>query len=101
MLRSRGRVLSGHSWPPYATLGDRLQRQDDADLTGKSDKSARDTFLYYTGKDPSAVRYKNWKMYFAVVSDAPAGFITVPYHWTSAIRSAKVLENLPLAKASP
>ena len=28
-------------------------------LTGKSDKSARDTFLYYSGKDPSAVRYKN------------------------------------------
>ena len=42
-------------------------------LTGKSDKSARDTFLYYSGKDPSAVRYKNWKMYFAMVSDAPAG----------------------------
>ena len=45
-------------------------------LTGKSDKSARDTFLYYSGKQPSAVRYKNWKMYFAMVSDAPAGFIT-------------------------
>ena len=45
-------------------------------LTGKSDKSARDTFLYYSGKEPSAVRYKNWKMYFAMVSDAPAGFIT-------------------------
>ena len=44
-------------------------------LEGKSDKSARDTFFYYSGKDPSAVRYKNWKMYFAMVSDAPAGFI--------------------------
>jgi arylsulfatase A-like enzyme len=56
-------------------------------LTGKSDKSARDTFLYYSGKDPSAVRYKNWKMYFAMVSDAPAGFIhgVVPYHWTQVI----------------
>ena len=32
-------------------------------------KSARDTFFYYSGKDPSAVRYKNWKMYFAMVSD--------------------------------
>ena len=42
-------------------------------LTGKSDKSARDVFFYYSGKDPSAVRYKNWKMYFAMVSDAPAG----------------------------
>ena len=35
-------------------------------LTGKSDKSARDHFFYYSGKDPSAVRYKNWKMYFAM-----------------------------------
>ena len=63
-------------------------------LTGKSDKSARDTFLYYSGKQPSAVRYKNWKMYFAMVSDDPAGFITgvVPYpgprsSTSSAIRS--------------
>ena len=45
-------------------------------LKGKSEKSARDTFFYYSGKDPSAVRYKNWKMYFAMVSDAPAGFIS-------------------------
>ena len=56
-------------------------------LTGKSDKSARDSFLYYSGKDPSAVRYKNWKMYFAMVSDSPAGFINgvVPYHWTQVV----------------
>ena len=44
-------------------------------LAGTSEKSARDTFFYYSGKDPSAVRYKNWKIYFAMVSDAPAGFI--------------------------
>ena len=56
-------------------------------LTGKSDKSARDFFLYYSGKQPSAVRYKNWKMYFAMVSDNPAGFITgvVPYAWTQVV----------------
>src|SRR5262249_14426343 len=30
-------------------------------LEGKSQKSARDTFFYYSGKEPSAVRYKNWK----------------------------------------
>ena len=56
-------------------------------LTGKSDKSARDIFLYYSGKQPSAVRYKNWKMYFAMVSDDPAGFITgvVPYSWTQVV----------------
>ena len=42
-------------------------------LEGKSEKSARDTFFYYSGKDPSAVRYKNWKMYFAMVSDVADG----------------------------
>ena len=40
-------------------------------LSGKSEKSARDHFLYWSGTTPSAVRYKNWKMYFAMVSDAP------------------------------
>ncbi|NVD39372.1 arylsulfatase [Ensifer sp. HO-A22] len=56
-------------------------------LEGKSDKSARDTFLYYSGKEPSAVRYKNWKMYFAMVSDDPAGFISgvQPYSWTQVV----------------
>src|SRR5262249_51794959 len=35
----------------------------------------------------SAVRYKNWKMYFAMVSDSPAGFVTgvIPYHWTQVV----------------
>ena len=37
-------------------------------LTGKSEKSARDHFFYYSGQTPSAVRYKNWKMYFGMVS---------------------------------
>ena len=57
-------------------------------LTGKSDKSARDDFLYYSGKQPSAVRYKNWKMYFAMVSDDPAGFVTgrqFPIRWTQVV----------------
>lgn len=56
-------------------------------LLGKSDTAARDTFMYYSGKDPSAVRYKNWKMYFAMVSDSPSGFTTgvVPYHWTQIV----------------
>src|SRR5664279_1605617 len=40
-------------------------------LTGKSAKSARDTFLYYSGATPSAVRYKNWKLYFAMVGSTP------------------------------
>jgi arylsulfatase A-like enzyme len=56
-------------------------------LTDESDQSARDSFLYYSGKQPSAVRYKNWKMYFAMVSDDPSGFITgvVPYSWTQVV----------------
>jgi arylsulfatase len=56
-------------------------------LSGRSEKSARDTFFYYSGKDPSAVRYKNWKIYFAMVSDAPAGFISgvLPYHWAQVV----------------
>ncbi|HVH91823.1 MAG TPA: hypothetical protein VM783_10595, partial [Candidatus Acidoferrum sp.] len=56
-------------------------------LTGKSPKAASDVFFYYSGKDPSAVRYKNWKMYFAMVSDDPAGFISgvMPYHWTQVV----------------
>jgi hypothetical protein len=52
-------------------------------LEGKSEKSARDTFFYYSGAAPSAVRYKNWKIYFTMVSANPAGFIAgaLPYHW--------------------
>ena len=56
-------------------------------LTGKSDKSAREHFLYYSSTTPSAVRYKNWKMYFAMVSDNPAGFVSgvQPYSWTQVV----------------
>jgi arylsulfatase A-like enzyme len=56
-------------------------------LSGRSEKSARDTFFYYSGKDPSAVRYKNWKIYFTMVSDNPAGFISgaLPYHWAQVV----------------
>lgn len=52
-------------------------------LEGKSEKSARDTFFYYTGSKPSAVRYKNWKLYFqmagACASCGLAGVET--YKW--------------------
>jgi len=56
-------------------------------LSGRSEKSARDTFFYYSGKDPSAVRYKNWKIYFTMVSDNPQGFIAgaLPYHWAQVV----------------
>jgi arylsulfatase A-like enzyme len=56
-------------------------------LSGRSETSARDTFFYYSGKDPSAVRYKNWKIYFTMVSDAPSGFLAgaLPYHWAQVV----------------
>src|SRR5881409_502746 len=44
-------------------------------LTGKSEKSARDTFFYYSSSHPSAVRYKNWKMYFAIAPETATGFL--------------------------
>jgi arylsulfatase len=47
-------------------------------LTGKSEKSARDTFFYYSGQTPSAVRYKNWKMYFAIAPETAIGFVSGP-----------------------
>src|SRR5437773_2100468 len=45
-------------------------------LTGKSAKSARDTFFYYSSSHPSAVRYKNWKMYFAIAPETATGFLS-------------------------
>ncbi len=56
-------------------------------LTGQSEESARDVFYYYSGHTPSAVRYKNWKMYFAMVSDSPDGFVhgVQEYGWTQVV----------------
>lgn len=53
-------------------------------LTGKSDKSARDTFFYYSGAQPSAVRYKNWKFYYTMVGAGPMDGLmgAQTYHWT-------------------
>jgi arylsulfatase A-like enzyme len=52
-------------------------------LTGKSPTSARDYFFYYAGPVPSAVRYKNWKIYFAMASEAATGGLTgvTTFHW--------------------
>ena len=53
-------------------------------LTGKSDKSAREVFFYYTGATPSAVRYKNWKMYYTMMGStslASLGAATT-FKWT-------------------
>ncbi len=43
-------------------------------LSGRSEKSARDTFFYYSSSHPSAVRYKNWKMYFAIAPETSMGW---------------------------
>ena len=52
-------------------------------LEGKSD-SARDHLFYYTGTIPSAVRYKNWKMYYTMEGSTAASALTgaQTYGWT-------------------
>jgi arylsulfatase len=53
-------------------------------LEGKSANSARDVFYYFSGATPSAVRYKNWKMYYTMSQSGPAGWLLplIPYHMT-------------------
>jgi arylsulfatase len=53
-------------------------------LEGNSSKSARDYFFYYSGATPSAVRYKNWKMYYTMSQPGPAGWIMplTSFHFT-------------------
>src|SRR5579871_2006265 len=53
-------------------------------LEGKSDKSARDHFFYFSGATPSAVRYKNWKMYYAMSQPGAEGWVMplIPFHFT-------------------
>jgi arylsulfatase A-like enzyme len=52
-------------------------------LEGQAD-SARDTLFYYSGTHPSAVRYKNWKMYYAMAPSTPQGGLlgVQSFHWT-------------------
>ena len=79
------RIMAG-SYPGFVKT--KLDGVDQTEyLAGRSEKSARDTFFYYSGKDPSAVRYKNWKIYFAMVSDAPSGFImgVLPLAWAQVV----------------
>ena len=53
-------------------------------LEGKTDKSARDHFFYFSGSTPSAVRYKNWKMYYTMSQPGAEGWILplIPFHFT-------------------
>jgi arylsulfatase len=71
----------GYSGIVKTTLDGVNQR---AYLEGTSDKSARDVFYYYSGSTPSAVRYKNWKMYYTMSQPGPEGWIMplVPFHFT-------------------
>jgi arylsulfatase A-like enzyme len=53
-------------------------------LEGTSEKSARDYFFYFSGSTPSAVRYKNWKMYYTMAQPGADGWLLplIPYHMT-------------------
>lgn len=53
-------------------------------LTGRSKKSAREVFYYFSGATPSAVRYKNWKMYYNMSEPGADGWILplIPFHFT-------------------
>jgi arylsulfatase A-like enzyme len=53
-------------------------------LEATSENSARDFFFYYSGATPSAVRYKNWKMYYTMSQPGADGWLLplIPYHMT-------------------
>jgi arylsulfatase len=53
-------------------------------LEGNSETSARDHFFYYSGATPSAVRYKNWKMYYTMSKSGATAWLEplVQYHFT-------------------
>jgi len=53
-------------------------------LEGTSANSARDTFFYYSNATPSAVRYKNWKMYYTMTGTSPTSAMLgkTTYGWT-------------------
>jgi arylsulfatase A-like enzyme len=50
-------------------------------LEGNSEKSARNVFYYYSGSTPSAVRYKNWKMYYQTSRGGAAGWLEPLTAW--------------------
>jgi len=53
-------------------------------ITGKTEESARDFFIYYQGSTLSAVRYKNWKFYYTMSDPSSEGWFdpSVTYNWT-------------------
>jgi arylsulfatase len=50
-------------------------------LEGKSNHSVRDVFFYFSGSTPSAVRYKNWKMYYSMSEAGAAGWLEPLTNW--------------------
>ena len=52
-------------------------------LEGTLNKSACDAFFYYTGATPSAVRYKNWKIYYTMSQPGAEGWICRSFRFTS------------------
>jgi arylsulfatase len=50
-------------------------------LEGNSDQSARDVFFYFSGATPSAVRYKNWKIYYNMAKPGAAGWLEPLTAW--------------------
>ncbi len=50
-------------------------------LEGKSEKSARDFFFYYSGSTLSAMRYKNWKMYWVMAQPGAQGWLMGLAHY--------------------
>jgi arylsulfatase len=53
-------------------------------LSGITNKSPREVFYYFSGATPSAVRYKNWKMYYTMSQPGAEGWIMplTPFHFT-------------------
>ncbi len=53
-------------------------------LEGKSPNSAHEVFFYYSGSTPSAVRIKNWKMYYTMSQPGATGWLLplTNFHWT-------------------
>src|SRR6478672_8638984 len=53
-------------------------------LQGQSEHSNRDVFFYYQGREPSAVRYKNWKFYYTMMGSTGLAALNpaTTFHWT-------------------
>jgi arylsulfatase len=50
-------------------------------LEGTSEKSARDVFFYYSAATPSAVRIKNWKIYYTMSEPGAGGWLAPLTAW--------------------